>query len=102
MLGTGCAEEFIVLHSQTGEPLIIARRSHTFDDCVGKLRQDAARIGGTFRYVHVRGTVAGRSLLWPFEPGYACEGALGPAQRPSGTYPIDLDLLTRKPTNPVS
>jgi hypothetical protein len=102
VLLTGCAEEFMVLHSQTGDPLIIARRSYRFDDCVGKLRQDAALIGATFRYVHVRGTVAGRSLLWPFAPGYACEAALGPEQRPSGTYPIDLNILTHKASNPIS
>jgi hypothetical protein len=99
---TGCAEEFMVLHSQTGEPLIISRRSYSFLECVGKLRQDAARMGATFRYVHVRGTTVGRSLLWPFERGYACEGALGPEQRPSGTYPIDLNILTRQLSNPVS
>ncbi len=102
VLLTGCAEEFMVLHSQTGELLIISRRSHSLEGCVGKLRQDAARMGATFRYVHVRGTLAGRSLLWPFEPGYACEAALGPEQLPSGTYPINLNILTRKSTNPVS
>lgn len=99
---TGCAEEFMVLHSQTGELLIISRRSHSVEGCVGKLRQEAARMGATFRYVHVRGTLAGRSLLWPFEPGYACEAALGPEQRPSGTYPFDPNISTRRSTNPVS
>ena len=102
VLLTGCAEEFMVLHSQTGEPLIISRRSYSFEDCVGELRQDATRVGATFRYVHVRGSVAGRSLLWPFEPGYACEAALGPEQRPSGTYPMDFNILTRNLSNPVS
>lgn len=102
VLLTGCAEEFMVLHSQTGEPLIISHRSYSFQGCVGKLRQDATRMGATFRYVHVRGSVAGRSLLWPFEAGYACEAALGPEQRPSGTYPIDLNILSPKASNPVS
>jgi hypothetical protein len=36
--------------------------------------------------VHVRGSVIGRSLLWPFEPGYACEAAAGPEGHPNGIY----------------
>jgi len=40
----------------------------------------------TFRFVHVRGTTFGRSLLWPFEPGYACEAAIGPESHPYGIY----------------
>lgn len=101
LLFTGCAKEFMVLHSQTGEVLIIARRSHTMDSCVAKLQEDANQMGVTFRYVHVRGATVGRSLLWPFEPGYACEGAIGPGQRPSGSYPLDLRILTQ-PSHPIS
>jgi hypothetical protein len=97
----GCAKEFMVLHSETGEVLIIARRSHTTDSCVAKLHEDANRMGVTFRYVHVRGTTVGRSLLWPFEPGYACEGAIGPEQRPSGSYPPDPRILAQ-PSTPLS
>lgn len=88
-LQTGCAQEFIVLHSETGTPLIISHRSYTSEGCLEKVKNDAAQMGVTFRYVHVRGTTVGRSLLWPFEPGYACEAALGPEERPSGTYPLD-------------
>jgi len=51
------------------------------------MQDEAQRLGVTFRYVQVRGSTAGRSLLWPFEPGYACEGAIGPEQLPSGAYP---------------
>jgi hypothetical protein len=98
---SGCAKEFMVLNSQTGEILIIARRSHTTNNCVAKLNQDADRMGVTFRYIHVRGTTVGRSLLWPFESGFACEGAIGPGQRPSGSYPLDLDILTQQ-SNPIS
>ena len=28
----------------------------------------------------------GRSLLWPLEPGYACEAAIGPPRGPRGVY----------------
>lgn len=85
----GCAQEFIVLHSQTGVPIIISRRSYTADGCIEKVRSDAAQMGVTFRRVHVRGSTVGRSLLWPFEPGYACEAAIGPEERPSGAYPTE-------------
>lgn len=50
-------------------------------------------MGVTFRYVHVRGSIVGRSLLWPFEPGYICEAAIGPEQHPTGVYPIETQLV---------
>ncbi|MDH4097005.1 MAG: hypothetical protein OEY21_01100 [Nitrospira sp.] len=53
------------------------------------------RLGVTFRYVHVRGNFAGRSLLWPLNPGYACEAAIGPEQLPIGAYPMGKDLLLK-------
>lgn len=86
LLLTGCADEFIVFHSKTGEPLLISKRSYTPEGCVGEVREEAARLGLPLRYIHVRGSLAGRSLLWPLEPGYACEAAFGPEQLPSGTY----------------
>lgn len=91
----GCAKEFVVFHSQTGEPLILSRRSYTADQCVARVKDDGARMGVTFRYVHVRGSTVGRSLLWPFEPGYSCEAAVGPEHPPSGAYPIDSVPLHR-------
>ncbi len=93
LLLSGCAEEFMVLHSETGEPLIISRRAYNSGGCLDQLTKDASRMGVSFRHVHVRGSVVGRSLLWPFEPGYACEAAIGPLERPSGTYPITPHLL---------
>ena len=83
---TGCASEFSVF-SASGEPLLISRRGYTPDECTGMVKEDAARMGVTLRYVHIRGNAAGRSLLWPFEPGYACEAAIGPPDGPIGTYP---------------
>lgn len=82
----GCASEFSVF-SPSGEPLLISRRGYTSDECTEKVKDDAARLGVTLRYVHIRGSVVGRSLMWPFEPGYACEAAIGPPQGPIGPYP---------------
>ena len=92
-LVSGCADEFVIFHSGSGGPLLIARRAYTSDACVDKLMEDAARMGVTFRYVHVRGSLAGRSLLWPIEKGYACEAAIGPEQRQTGAYPIESRIF---------
>jgi len=86
ILLAGCAESFTVFHSQTGEPIILGRRASSYEDCLSTMREEADRMGVTFRYVHVRGTTFGRSLLWPFEKGYACEAAVGPEGRPNGIY----------------
>ena len=94
-LMTGCAEEFALFHSGSGDPILIARRAYTSETCAETLKADAARLGVTLRYVHVRGNFAGRSLLWPFEHGYACEAAIGPEQPPSGAYPNGRKLVLR-------
>ncbi len=83
---TGCINEFSVL-SESGAPLLISRRGYSAQDCTEKVKDEAARMGATLRYIHVRGNLVGRSLLWPFHPGYACEAAIGPEQVPIGTYP---------------
>jgi hypothetical protein len=97
MLGlmTGCAEEFVIFHSASGAPLLISRRAYTAEECIVKVKEDAARLGVTFRHVHIRGDVAGRSLLWPLHPGYACEAAIGAEQPPVGIYPMREDLLLK-------
>lgn len=94
-LMTGCASEFAMFSNPSGDPTLIARRAYTSDGCVTKVKEDAVRLGVTFRYIHVRGNFAGRSLLWPFEPGYACEAAIGPEQLPIGTYPNGRDLILK-------
>jgi hypothetical protein len=83
---SGCAEPFTVFHSQTGAQILLGRRSYSYDDCLSSIREEANRLGMTLRYVHIRGSVFGRSLLWPFEPGYACEAAAGPEGHPNGIY----------------
>lgn len=90
----GCAETYTVFHSQTGEPLYLGRRAYSYEGCIETMRQEAAERGVSFRAVHVRGTWEGRSLLWPFEPGYACEAAIGPERFPSGPY---LNVPPRTP-----
>lgn len=91
---TGCASEFSVL-SASGEPIMIARRGDSPSECAEKVKDDAARMGVTLRYIHIRGSAVGRSLLWPFESGYACEAGIGPEQGPIGTYPSNLRILSR-------
>jgi hypothetical protein len=83
---TGCINEFSVL-STSGSPLLISRRGYSAQGCTEKVKDEAARMGVTLRYIHIRGNVVGRSLLWPFQPGYACEAAVGPEQAPIGIYP---------------
>ncbi len=89
---TGCASEFSVLGA-SGKPLLISRRGYSPDECTVKVKDDAARMGVTLRYIHIRGSSVGRSLLWPFEPGYACEAAIGPEQIPTGAYPNSPRIL---------
>ena len=83
----GCAEPYTVFHNQTGQPIILGRRAYSYEGCLSTMREEAARLGVTFRTIQVRGSWEGRSLLWPFEPGYACEGAIGPERLPRGIYP---------------
>jgi hypothetical protein len=91
---TGCASEFTVV-GNSGEPLLISRRGFTPAECTARVKGDAAQMGLTLRYIHIRGNTVGRSLLWPFEPGYACEGGVGPEQGPTGTYPQTLHIPRR-------
>jgi hypothetical protein len=90
----GCASEFTVVGA-SGEPLLISRRGFSPAECTALVKGDAAQMGVTLRYIHIRGNTAGRSLLWPFEPGYACEGGVGPEQGPTGTYLQTLYLPRR-------
>ncbi len=92
---TGCASEFTALNA-SGEPLLISRRGHSPAECTQKVKDDAIQMGVTLRYVHIRGSFLGRSLLWPFEPGYACEAAIGPEQGPIGTYPGSFHISSRR------
>ncbi len=86
LLLVGCAEPYTLFHSRTGEPILIGRRAYSYEECLATMRKESERLGVTFRYIHVRGSTSGRSLLWPFEPGYACEAAIGPERAPNGIY----------------
>jgi len=87
LLLAGCAEPYTVFDRQTGNQIILGRRAYSYEGCLSVMREEAARLGITFRTIQVRGSWEGRSLLWPFEPGYACEGAIGPGLHPRGAYP---------------
>ena len=87
VLLAGCAENYTVFHSQTGNPILLNRRAYSHEGCLSMMHEEATRLGVLLSTVKVRGSWQGRSLLWPFEPGYACEGAIGPERLPSGVYP---------------
>ena len=95
LLIAGCADEYVIFHSQSGDPLLISRRAYTYEGCVARVKDDLARMGVPARYIHVRGLTVGRSLLWPFEPGYACEAAIGHERAPAGIYPIGTQIIPR-------
>ncbi|MCC6140500.1 MAG: hypothetical protein IT389_07785 [Nitrospira sp.] len=84
----GCASEYNVFHTQTGDPLLLSRRAYSKETCLEKIHAEGVRLGVTFRYIHARGSFFGQSLLWPFEGGYACEAAIGPEEKPRGIYPL--------------
>ena len=86
LLITGCAEPYTVFHSQTGSPIILGRRAYSYEGCLSTIREEADRLGVSLSTIQVKGSWEGRSLLWPFEPGYACEGAIGPERLPRGPY----------------
>ena len=93
----GCAEQFTVFHSKSGEPILFGLRAYSYEDCLSEMRAEASRLRVSLQYIHVRGSVVGRSLLWPFEPGFACEAAIGPEQPPSGSY---LNVPPQSPPKP--
>ena len=78
VLLAGCAESYTIFHSQTGQPIILGRRAYSYEGCLSTMREEATRLGVSLSTVQVRGSWEGRSLLWPFEPGYACEGQSAP------------------------
>ena len=87
LLLAGCAEPYTVFHSETGQPILLGRRAYSYDGCLTTMKEEAARLGVSLSSVQVKGSWQGRSLLWPFERGYACEGTIGPESVPRGIYP---------------
>ena len=94
LLLAGCAEPYTVFHTQTGQPIILGRRAYSYEGCLSTIREEAARLGVSLGTVRVRGSWESRSLLWPFEPGYACEGTIGTEHLPRGIY---LNVPPRSP-----
>jgi hypothetical protein len=87
LLLAGCAGPYTVFHNQTGQPIILGRRAYSYEGCLSTMREEAARLGVSLSTVQVKGSWQGQSLLWPFVPGYYCEGAIGPERLPRGIYP---------------
>ena len=86
LLLSGCAEAYTVFHNQTGNPIILGRRAYSYEGCLATMHEEADRLGVSLSTIQVKGSWEGRSLLWPFEPGYACEGAIGSERLPRGPY----------------
>ena len=80
-------DPYTVFHSQTGKPILLARRAYSYEGCLSTMREESARLGVSLSTVQVKGSWQGQSLLWPFEPGYYCEAAIGPERPPDGIYP---------------
>ena len=87
VLAAGCADEYVAYHKVTGDPLILSRRGYSREACLHQIQQDSDELGVTLRYVHIKGSLFGQSLLWPFELGYYCEAAIGPPDIRRGIYP---------------
>lgn len=87
LLLAGCAEPYTVFHSKTGKPIMLVRRAYSYEGCFSTMREESARLGVSLSTVQVKGSWQGQSLLWPFEPGYYCEAAIGLERLPSGIYP---------------
>jgi hypothetical protein len=87
LLAGCCAQSYTVFHSQTGKPIMLTRRAYSYEGCFSTMREESARLGISLSTVQVKGSWQGQSLLWPFEPGYYCEAAIGPERLPNGIYP---------------
>lgn len=101
LFAAGCASEYDAFHTQTGEPLLLSRRAYSRDACLEEIRAEGTRLGVTFRYVNVRGSLFGQSLMWPFEGGYACEAAIGPEEKHRGIYPREHSPMLVQVESPL-
>lgn len=89
----GCGNHYTVFRSQTSEPILLTRSAYTWVGCMETLQREGAGVDMTFRYIHIKGSFFGDTLLWPFYKGYSCEAAIGPERSPSGVYSNGLPPL---------
>lgn len=71
---TACGPSSVMLHSRTGDPILLQESAFTADGCRQDLQEEAERIGMTLRSADVKGSLFGEALLWPFVKGYVCVG----------------------------
>lgn len=69
-----CGPSSMMLHSQTGEPILIQESAYTASGCEQTLQEEAVKSGMLLRSTDVKGSLFGDALLWPFVKGYVCIG----------------------------
>ena len=88
LLLAGCAENYTVFHSQTGNPIILGRRAYSHEGCLSTMREEAARLGVSLSAVQVRGSLARPiTLVAPLSQGMRAKGPSVPERLPHGIYP---------------
>ncbi len=71
---TGCGPTSVMMHSQTGDPIVIQESAWSANGCKANLEEEAHRLGVSLRSTDVKGSIFGDSLFWPFVKGYVCLG----------------------------
>lgn len=71
---SACGPTSNMLHSRSGEPMVIQQSAYSEEGCLQNLEAEAQRIGMQLRSTDVKGSFFGDSLLWPFVKGYVCIG----------------------------
>ena len=69
-----CGPNSVMLHGQTGEPILVQESAYTAAGCRQNLEEEAQRIGMPLRSTDIKGSLFGDTLLWPFVKGYVCLG----------------------------
>ena len=71
---TACGPSSMMLHNETGEPILLQESAYTASGCERNLQEEADSSGMTLRSTDVKGSLFGETLLWPFVKGYVCIG----------------------------
>ncbi len=71
---SACGPSAVMLHSQTGEPMVIQESAYTAWGCRKNLAEEAQRVGMALKSTDMKGWFFGDSLMWPFVKGYVCLG----------------------------
>ena len=78
---TACGPSSMMLHSETGEPILLQESAYTASGCEENLEEEAQELGMPLRSTDIKGSLFGDTLLWPFIKGYVCIGTAQPIPR---------------------